>query len=33
MRALGHRNLSSVMEYVDSSDSMLRNAVELAWNY
>ena len=30
MRALGHRNLSSVMEYVDSSDSMLRNAVELA---
>jgi integrase/recombinase XerD len=30
MRVLGHRNLSSVMEYVDLSDSMLRNAVELA---
>ena len=31
MRALGHRQLSSTMEYVDASDLMLQNAVELAW--
>ena len=30
MRALGHRQLSSTMEYVDASDLMLQNAVELA---
>lgn len=30
MRALGHRQLSTVMPYIDASDDMLRKAVELA---
>ncbi len=30
MRALGHRQLSTVMPYIDASDDMLRQAVELA---
>jgi integrase/recombinase XerD len=30
MRALGHRNISSTILYVDASDDMLRKAVELA---
>jgi integrase/recombinase XerD len=30
MRALGHRQLSTVMQYIDASDDMLRKAVELA---
>jgi integrase/recombinase XerD len=30
MRALGHHQLFSTMEYVDASDLMLQNAVELA---
>jgi hypothetical protein len=30
MRALGHQQLFSTMEYVDASDLMLQNAVELA---
>ena len=29
MRALGHRNISSTILYVDASDDMLRKAVEL----
>jgi integrase/recombinase XerD len=29
MRALGHRNISSTILYVDASDDMLRRAVEL----
>ncbi len=29
MRALGHRQLSTVMQYVDASDDMLRKAVEI----
>jgi integrase/recombinase XerD len=29
MRALGHRQLSTVMQYVDASDDMLRKAVNL----
>lgn len=30
MRCLGHRNISTTICYVDASDDMLRNAVELA---
>jgi len=30
MRCLGHRQLSTVMQYIDASDEMLRKAVELA---
>ncbi len=30
MRALGHRQLSTVMQYIDANDDMLRKAVELA---
>lgn len=30
MRAMGHRNLSSTILYVDANDDMLRKAVELA---
>ena len=29
MRALGHKNLSSTILYVDASNDMLRKAVEL----
>lgn len=29
MRALGHRHISTTIQYVDASDDMLRNAVEL----
>ncbi|MDR3522479.1 MAG: hypothetical protein P4L66_00080 [Acetobacteraceae bacterium] len=29
-RLAGHRSLASVMPYIDASDDMLRNAVELA---
>ncbi len=29
MRALGHKNLATTIGYVDASDDMLRNAVEL----
>jgi integrase/recombinase XerD len=29
MRALGHRNISTTMQYVDASDDMIRRAVEL----
>ena len=29
MRAMGHRNISTTIGYVDASDDMLRNAVEL----
>jgi len=31
MRALGHRNISSTILYVDASDDMLRRAVELVF--
>jgi integrase/recombinase XerD len=30
MRAMGHKSLSSTMVYIDASDEMIRNAVELA---
>jgi len=33
MRALGHRNISTTIGYVDASDDMLRRAVELAPTY
>ena len=29
MRALGHRNISTTMQYVDASDDMIRRAVDL----
>jgi integrase/recombinase XerD len=29
MRAMGHKNLATTILYVDASDDMLRNAVEL----
>jgi integrase/recombinase XerD len=29
MRALGHRNISTTMQYVDANDDMIRRAVEL----
>ena len=30
MRAMGHRNISTTIGYIDASDDMLRNAVNLA---
>ena len=30
MRAMGHRNISTTIGYIDASDEMLRKAVELA---
>jgi integrase/recombinase XerD len=29
MRAMGHRNISTTIGYVDASDDMLRKAVDL----
>jgi integrase/recombinase XerD len=29
MRAMGHRNISTTIGYVDANDDMLRKAVEL----
>jgi hypothetical protein len=30
MRAMGHRNISTTIGYIEASDEMLRKAVELA---